>query len=408
MRFKNSLPLVVQAGKSHINPSTCSRICKRHFASKNIATKNGDATEYEPKPREVILNRSTFIKAAENSPWISGQQSEARHLLRAILREATYLPDPHASTYMTSHALSRFRDYTPPSKPMQTLQERRDDQVKLARKALSELRRGNAGELKVLAKILHLTYGRIGKRRHELLQPLLIPDNGSHADQSVSAKGVEQQARDDAAASWPTMAATKHPDMVKTPLPQLTNKLKALLVSQVRTQPPEITRANPRALTPKIPEKNAWERPMPWKRVKNMTHKWYATVLDRTLPPLGTAMWDDLRKRALGQISYKPPRSRRARAPSSSTEKDAGKEALEKQLGLYNAKSLENVLKGADERAKGRNLTTRFMQRRWAAVFAQCAKMEWDNKNGMWNVTWGSEVLNQDLRKATAPPTTHD
>lgn len=399
MRFKNSLPIVVQAGKPNINLSTCSQTCKRHFASRNIVAKNGDAT--------AILRRSTFVKAAQKSPWTLDQRSEARHLLRAILREATYLPDPHARRYMTSHALSRFRDYTPPSKPMEILQERRDDQVKLARKALSEMRRGNAGELKVLTKILHLTYGRTGKRRHELLQPLLVPDNAKDAGQSASTKGVEQQTRDDAATSWPTRVDTEHPDMVKPPLPQLTDKLKALLVSQVRTQPPA-TRAHPRALAPQIPEKNAWERPMPWKRVKNMTLKWYANVLDRTLPPLETAMWDDLKQRALGQISYKPPKRRRARPTSSNIEDKSGQEALEKQLGLYNAKSIENVLKGADETAKGRNLTTRFMQRRWAAVFAQCSKMEWDNKNGRWNVTWGSEVLQEELRKATAPLPTHD
>jgi len=96
-------------------------------------------------------------------PLFTVQQcNESRHLFRAILREATYLPDQQARIYVATHAAARFREYSPGHKPDDVLKQRRHSQLDNARKSLSELRRANQGELKPLLKLLHLTYARIG------------------------------------------------------------------------------------------------------------------------------------------------------------------------------------------------------------------------------------------------------
>lgn len=303
-------------------------------------------------------------------PWTSAQQDEARHLLRAILRQATYLPDSQARKYIASHALGRFRDYLPHVKPLAVLEQRRDIQVKKGRKALSELKRANAGELKPLVKILHLTYGRIGKRRRELLKPLLPVQ--------------------DSADGPPT-------------LPSLNDKLKALLLSQMRTAPPPVTRPNPRTLTLKLPELNTWERPMPRKRVANMTQDWYASMLHRVVSPLPEHEWERLRRLALGLEKFRGTVLRR----STSNFCDTSSSPLENELGLAPITTLSNP----PDHKHGHTLTASFMRRRWASVFAQCPLMSWESESGRWRVEWGSDVLNAALKvkaSSLAAHTKHD
>lgn len=362
MTFKSSLRIVSQA----VNHQQTSRNGRRSFTSPPTALKTKPSSSTR-KP----------------SPWTQSQLSPPRHLLRAILRECTYLPDPHARTYLRLHALARFRAYTLPNKPLAVLEERRHGQIKQARKALSELRRANAGELKVLTKVLHLTYGRIGKRRHELLDPLLVPEDAATISDTSS------PATDDHAGN--------------TTLPTLTTKLKALLISQLRSSPPEVTRAHPKTLAPKIPDKNTWERPMPQVRVKNFTKQWYAKLLSRTMPPLDTKEWDQLKDRATGKLAFEGPRKRRPQGTSALYQRDVqGREALEKELAPH-TRHPEDVLERVDEKTRGRNLTKRFMRKRWAAVFAQCASMDWDDAEKRWNVKWGVDVLINELKLMSMP-----
>lgn len=329
------------------------------------------------------------------SPWTPDQLSSARNLLRAILRECTYLPDPHARRYIASHSLERFRAYTLPSKPLHIIQDRWDTQMKNARKGFSELRRANAGQLKVLTKVLHMTYGRIGKRRYELLEPLLRPDAVTDDTSSLdphkmtkTVSSLDQQS--------PAEPASPR-------LPALTEKLKALILSQIRFSPPTTTRPNPRSLSAKIPQTNMWELPMPQKRIKNATRKWYATVLSRAMPPLTTKDWEELRARAMGELDYPGPVARRTRASVPVFDKagkgdERWKDVLEEEIGIKKPNQVDRLVKKVDD--KRRVLAKRFMQRRWAAVFAQCACMDWDEKSEKWTVRWGVTVLDDSCKLA--------
>src|SRR5437667_8780473 len=106
------------------------------------------------------------------------------HLLRALLRQCRYLPDPLARTYVAQHIMSRYHVYHPPKTPISLRGSTKESvrpnnfppsskrQKKLlrdARKALSTLARANDGLVKPLTKVLLHAYGRIGKRRRQLL-----------------------------------------------------------------------------------------------------------------------------------------------------------------------------------------------------------------------------------------------
>ncbi|KAH0335457.1 hypothetical protein KCU81_g9000, partial [Aureobasidium melanogenum] len=294
-------------------------------------------------------------------PLFTNQQcNEARHLLRAILRESTYLPDQQARLYIATHALARFRDYTPGHKPDNVLTQRRRLQLDNARKALSELRRANQGELKPLLKVLHLTYARIGKRRHEILRDFQYKPP-SHVDIK--------------------------PD---TP-PKLSPQHIALLDSQRIASPPTVVRPLLRSWSLKMPKTNSWERPLPKKRAAKIVRDWYADVLERTVVPLPIAEWERLRDLALGKIEFQGPTPRRP-MPAS---KGSFASPLETALGLVPLNSPDLVLSNAGNSIHARKLTARSMRRCWATVFAQCPVMSWDAKSQKWSIQWGGDILNQ-------------
>lgn len=131
---------------------------------------------------------------------------------------------------------------------------------------------------------------------------------------------------------------------------------------------------------------------MPQKRVANMTADWYANLLDRALPPLSTTEWEKLRHRALGLVPFHGPVKKRTKVSSVWKDRDT-LSLLEKTLGVKVPVTPQAILDRVDDEVRGRNLTRRFMQRRWAAVFAQCPKMDWDEQKELWVITWGSSAL---------------
>ncbi|KAK6004569.1 hypothetical protein QM012_008431 [Aureobasidium pullulans] len=307
-------------------------------------------------------------------PLFTNQQcNEARHLLRAILRESTYLPDHQARLYIAAHAVTRFRDYTPGNKPDHVLVQRRRSQLDQARKALSELRRANEGELKPLLKVLHLTYARIGKRRHEILRDFQY---NPPADLDIK------------------------PDAP----PKLSPQHIALLDSQRMAAPPNIVRPFLRSWSLKIPKTNSWERPLPKKRIAKFVRDWYAGVLDRTVVPLPVVEWERLRDLALGKIRFEGPTPRRA-MPAS---KDSFPSPLELALGLVQLNSPNLVLSNASNSFHARKLTARSMRRCWATVFAQCPVMSWNANSQKWSIQWGCDVLNQAKILGTTDETALD
>lgn len=292
--------------------------------------------------------------------------NEPLHLLRALLRECTYLPDATSRHVIAKHVLSRFRDYPAPrpghADPVLT-RERRAKIIVDARRGLSLLIRANDGILKPLLRTLLFTYGRIGKPRRELVVDLIRSDRPTDEKGIISLRRRGQSLKD--LTQWPPMPG----------------RLTALMESQASQKPRSLTRPTLRSTSPKIPELNIWLRPLPKKRERNMRYRFYSTSLHRILPPLAEAEWLRLRDLVLGKTAWSGSKPRRKRPILKGTEETLlTKEFLSSQLGQR---------KKIKRDSRPHNITPRAMRRLWGQVFAQCPVMRWDSGEGKWQIEWG-------------------
>ena len=286
------------------------------------------------------------------------------HVFRALLRQCTYLPDPAARQYMHHHIVSRFRDYHPRStlsplsrrhKTAALVQQRLPNLLRTARTGLVFLHRANHGHPRHLGKILSMTYGRIGRRRHQLLKDLKIPD--VPVDQAAVEK-LSQPANQD--------------------VPHPSEQLMVLVKSQAKRLLSQFSRSNSPRPKLEIPEKNSWGRPMPIKRVRNIKRRWYAETLDRIMPPLPEAEWTRLLMRASGQSPWEGPVVRRkwAGTPDDEEQSHVGRERVQGS--------------SRGHCSNPHNITPRYMRRLWAKISAQCPLMRPNStKNSGWEVLWG-------------------
>ena len=288
------------------------------------------------------------------------------HIFRALLRQCTYLPDPAARQYMHSHIVSRFRDYHPRStlpptsrrhKPPALVQQRLPYLLRTARRGLIFLRRANDGHIRHLRGVLAMTYGRIGKRRHQLLANLKIPD--VPVDQSAVKKFLE-------------------PGNQRVPRPS--KQLMALVKSQAKRKTFDTSfRRNAPRIEPEIPKENIWGRPMPIRRVRNYKRRWYAETLHRVMPPLPQAEWEKLLMRGSGQLPWEGPVTRR---------KWVGGPDDEGQTHLVGEK-VKGPTRGTC--SNPHRITRKYMRRLWAKISANCPLMKPNvgSKSG-WEVVWGN------------------
>ena len=283
------------------------------------------------------------------------------HYLRYLLRECTYLPDPAARQYFHSHILERFRQYRPrrsrsiefswPSKTrvIQDVQ-RQNHLFRSCRKFLYTLHRANKGDQNCLTRVLYLTYGRAGKRRHQLLQPYLQP-------------GIPETS--DALRKLATATA----DPIGRSIPRISEAIEVIAKAQ-KTQPSDkLSRPPIRRIQPVIAKTNKWGRPMPLKRVRNTKKRAYNDLLEKILPPLPEEEWTRLRDLTTGRIPFRGPTERRG-----------------------SASPLSDITVHRPHQISGR-----FMRRLWRYIFCQCPTMKWDTVKGMWNLRWES------LEEATPP-----
>jgi len=287
---------------------------------------------------------STRLVHAGRPTIHQGRSKEARHLLRAILRECTYLPDIDARLAIKKQVLHTFRstqrklpafyklDVSTSTTENESSPQRQDAERKISNwlnkgyKGLRFLQRANEGELRPLAKVLHYTYGRGGPRRHELLRSLLTPD--ALISDSRALESHLQAIQDHQLPTKWTLTTVPVPAADIFDIPVLKNdvlqyqvsnrygKLQALLYSQSKSELPEPP-GRPIAIIKShlctLPAKNTWGRSMPRKRVKNMVHKWYNKVFSRLLPPLPEHEWIRLQGKINGTIKWDGAPHRRAR-----------------------------------------------------------------------------------------------
>ena len=289
------------------------------------------------------------------------------HIFRALLRQCTYLPDPAARQYIHDYVVSRFRDYhplntlplsSPRHKSTALVQQRLPSLLRAARRGLVLLRRANDGHVRHLGKVLCMTYGRVGKRRDQLLKDLKIPDAPIDPD---AIKELSEPANQD--------------------VPRPSERLMALVKSQARRRQTGFARnfsSKPPALQPEIPATNIWGRPTPIKRVRNIKREWYAKTLDRIMAPLSEAEWNRLGMRASGQLPWEGLVARR---------RWAGGPDDEGQTHMVGERVKSPQRGGC---SNPHRITPRFMCRFWARIWEHCPLMKPNStrKSG-WEVLWG-------------------
>ncbi|MCJ1282169.1 hypothetical protein MMC26_001492 [Xylographa opegraphella] len=301
-----------------------------------------------------------------------------RALLRALLRECTYLPDPSARTYWHSRISTRFRQHHPHPhpppwwtlppprrsvpRPRPLTPSQRGPLLRQAHRLLRTLRRATAGHRRPLALVLQHTYGRTGRRRHELLAVL------ARLDAPADTAGVQRLAA--------ALAAGKDvspPSSFSSSSPLLLPRTVELVLRAQRAQPAaNLSRSPPKTLRPTIPLRNSWGRPVPRARVRAMQRRWVQRARASVLPPLPRAEWERLRGLAAGRGAWGGAVMRRAGAGPGRGD-GVGRTGWERRAGAGNPHVLSR----------------RFMRRMWERVFVQCPVMEWDAGVGGWMVKWG-------------------
>ena len=332
-----------------------------------------------------------------------------RYLLRALLRQSSYLPDATARDYFHGYIIERYRKYNPrPSRPSNgpTLTpDRRRSLHKEARKGLLFLQRANDGHPTHLLRALAMAYGRTGRKRRELLK-LVVSSSSSNGDPSP----MDEEALAQLSELITKNSCDSH---IEKPMPardrlrpsegrRLGPRMEALIVAQKRQGAPGVP--NKIAKIPFIPKTNKWGRSMPRKRVVNMKRRWYAEVLSKILPPLPESDWKTLRDLALGRVQSEgtlrrrtPLAQTRAQDSTNKRNQSANIDQLSSHIGASSILENKETIREHKRKLLGSHphrITPRYMRRLRGRIFSQCPMMKWDAERRRWVVIW------EDLQKS--------
>lgn len=299
----------------------------------------------------------------------SSTVAKARSLYRSLLREASYLPDEAAQSYFRRWIIHRFHAVSE--------REPGPEGVQKARTALNRLQRANQGEVKALVWVLENAYGRIGKRRRELIEALrahtdehLVPEDDAEVKRLLEKRrGGEHLGKED-----------------KTPA--VRTKLQALITSHATMAPPKTSpRTQLKKDKPELPETNLWGRSTPWKVRANKESRWWADTLDKLLPPLPRDEHERLKSLAMGTTRF-PGLPKRRASPDVPPEPEV---ISDRQIARF-LQPIEHVEKiPIEESTQIHKITARFMKRLWMRILTLCPEMIQDAKTKGWKVQWINE-----------------
>ena len=333
----------------------------------------------------------------------TASQTKSLHLLRALLREVSYLPDLTARNYFRRYVVGRFKAYQPKSNATASfdvhavdkyrhrsfrrrhtaiIDERAGQQQRKAQKGLNFLRRANQGEGPCLQKVLWFAYGRQGRRKHALLHDLLKPDPAWSGEPAPLQKLYRSNLR---CLQYFDAPATRN-GVKAMHISAQYPRLKALIVSQ-RQKDLSLRRPLKSAWV-KVPVLNIWQRPMPRKRVVNYIRCWYAEAMTRLLPALPADEWDriDAMSKGLQHIEFVKKRTPVAQPPSSPTSPHT---SLERMVQHTLAMDKLNKADRPQRLHQQHRLTPRVMQRMYSRLLMLTCKLQYDDTRKRWNVIWG-------------------
>jgi hypothetical protein len=339
--------------------------------------------------------------------------AKATHLLRALLREATYLPDAVARQYFRRYIVHRFKAYQPRENATASLRsedveryrhrsfKRRQLSIihartsklqQKAQKGLHYLRRANQGEIPCLQKVLFFAYGRMGRRKYALLSDVLKPDALMDGGRVLAAADMDgptplQELYFSSKQCLQYFDAPKpasngyHVINISDRYP----RLRAVLKSQC--QRGLSIHRDIKGPAMKTPSHNVWMRPMPIVRARNNVCRWYAQTMDRLLPPLPPAEWDQMRAMVYGEERVSFVKRRAAVASSAADVEDPLASIFR---GLRPDKLSKADTSGGISRPH--TITLKFMQRLYSRILQLCCKVEYNEERKHWTVVWGKPI----------------
>ncbi|CBF71310.1 uncharacterized protein ANIA_06716 [Aspergillus nidulans FGSC A4] len=307
-------------------------------------------------------------------------REEWRNLLRSLLRECSYLPDPIARSACHEQVILRFRRYhVDPKKHDEDIERLKTARREVAKKSLSVLRRANEGFTKPLEKVLKFAYGRSGRRRAELLNKLL-QDHGAVNSDDVNALIA---AADQFEKKW--VAPRVATDLLRS---QIDNPY----VSQISDRTIPIKGDKPPG-----DMKNAWGRRMPLKRGAHYRRRWYKMVLDALLPPLPDSQLKVLEGLMSGAIPWSPPKRRSQKHTTSPADaSDLDSKGAMIQTVLTDGPPKEGTF-AAYKSGRPHNITRRFMFRLWKRISCLVPRHRWDAESKKHIFEWDTASVPPDI-----------
>lgn len=361
---------------------------------------------------------STYRSVYEVSHEVRQYLPKLRQDYRAILREATYLPDSAARSFVHDLAVKRFNPPDPRKlnprywgtdyfRSKIDLKKLKDRSKKTAQK-LHLLERINLeGSSKDLQNVLLRTYGRGGNRRRELLSQLLRPgEDELPQDDTALSKLIDNQIAKN-------LDATEDVEMDGATSVSKRNRrehreITLFLKSQQEHNPMESMRGRIKMLKPDIPLTNAWGRKLPAKRKENMRGTWWANLLEKVLPPLPEHEWNRLRDLAEGKEPIEDIRPRRKVATSYNSNKPVAPTGEELDSLLCTPARLNTDVRAesmheADLKDSQINNRKRAMRRMYGMIWSLSPKMVRDENNKEYTITWGEQRSPSAAGEITKP-----
>ncbi|KAK3389765.1 hypothetical protein B0H63DRAFT_103800 [Podospora didyma] len=229
------------------------------------------------------------------------------HLYRHLLREASYLPTI-ARPYLESQIKQRFHHN-------QDTKDNNKQRIRQAHHDLRYLRAANAGDMDRMRRVLQHAFGRIGRRRRQLLESSMLAKAVlAPADSAELKEHIEQQRaivlgerKEDWLDRWDL---TKLAALLKSQAhANLSNSPKAAILNK-KLNPAEA-----------IPKTNSWGRPIAPKLARSKLRSWWRLMLVRVQPPIPRDEWEMLGDIVKGKTPLVTP-ARRALAANSSFSSD--------------------------------------------------------------------------------------
>ncbi|OLN81320.1 hypothetical protein CCHL11_10028 [Colletotrichum chlorophyti] len=216
-------------------------------------------------------------------------------------------------------------------------QYRRKKALSDAKARLPALQAASSGDQRRLRRVMWHVFGRLGKRRRELMVPFVAKDpepplDAREHEERTKLLQREKQKKEKLARihPWrrfydrqdPTPWLRQHLSPIEKnwDLAMLHNYIKDQKTHQQSTPGVSFPRNIIRDVNPlsKIPKEDIYGRPLAKRRVTKLSRKWWKRVAEKILPPVDKGEWDLLQALASGDASaemYTMPRRRPIASP---------------------------------------------------------------------------------------------